>query len=150
LTGNFGFGAAALGFAGGVDFAWLTALRVTGLLPFPAGRLAAGRLLGVAAFGFRVAACFPAGFLAGERALVAGNLRVGFTCFFAMIILVRYGTAGQGARADAPFRCFRVRAVPKIMGAARKTSNYSVPRRKRTPIHLYSSPGRSSRVAFNR
>ena len=120
LTGGFAFGAAALGFAGRLDFAWPRALRPTGLLPFPAGRLAAGRLLAVAGFGFRVAACFPAGFLAGDRALLAGNLRVGFTCFFAMVILVRYGTAGQGARADALFRCRRGRAVRKDNGGGAK------------------------------
>jgi hypothetical protein len=46
----------------------------------------------VAGFGFLLlGACFAAGFLAGNLALAAGDLRVGFTCFFTMVILV--GTA---------------------------------------------------------
>jgi hypothetical protein len=47
-------------------------------------------------------------------------LRVGFTCFFTMVILVRCGAAGRGARAGAPFRCFRRPRRPKDNGGDAK------------------------------
>jgi len=54
---------------------------------FAAGRFAGERRLAVA--GFRLP-LFAAGFLVAGLLLVAGrDLRAGFTCFFAMVILVR-------------------------------------------------------------
>ena len=43
-----------------------------------------------------------------------------------MIILVRYGAAGWWRTGGCAVPSSKVRAVPKTMGAARKTSNYSV------------------------
>ncbi|MFI4888527.1 MAG: hypothetical protein ACHP7B_07230 [Burkholderiales bacterium] len=89
MTATLAFGA-TLGLADGRALPLPTAFRLTGLLPLPAGRLAGARLRADAAFGFLLAACFAAGFLAGDLPLAArGDFRAGFTCFFAMVILVR-------------------------------------------------------------
>jgi hypothetical protein len=59
--------------------------------------------------------------------LAAGDLRAGLACFLTMIILVPYGVVPvETRRARGPFRVRR-RAVRLRMGAARKTSNYSLP-----------------------
>jgi hypothetical protein len=56
---------------------------------FATGRFAGVRLLAAAA-GFRLAGVFAADLRADDRPLAArGNLRAGFTCFLAMVILVR-------------------------------------------------------------
>jgi hypothetical protein len=61
-------------------------LALGGLL---VGRLADERRLAAVA-GFLLPAPFAAGLLAVDLAFVAGrDLRAGFTCFFAMVILVR-------------------------------------------------------------
>jgi hypothetical protein len=74
-----------LGFAG-IALPFVAAFALAG---FAAGRFAAGARLLVAA-GLRLPALFVAGLRAGDLPFVpGGDLRAGFTCFFAMIILVR-------------------------------------------------------------
>ncbi|HEX6793742.1 MAG TPA: hypothetical protein VF304_07795 [Casimicrobiaceae bacterium] len=112
LTGSFDFG-------GVFDFD-VVVLLVPRPLGFVAGRLAGERLRAAVA-GFLFPALFAAGRLAVGLLLVAGrDLRAGFICFFAMVILVRSRRCGQGALLVRRFRVPDLHAVERQWGRREK------------------------------